>query len=241
MVFGSQRSFEVLVVVLPERLLCRLSSPRDMALFVFGGQTSCEEISGEDMRRVAEAVKAEAGRCGWPIDEVHVCYPPESTGRKWAIYVPTEAQVAEHRGEYWDAERATTNVPRLAGDLYRSAGDAWRLVDEAAARKGQVLLAGFSNGAIVATEYATTHPERVRGLLLLSGLPASVQQWSVRTGQKAAPPTCLTCGSWERYFGGRAAFDVVARDFAADLVLFEGGHCHEKSATLQDATRRVLR
>ena len=212
-----------------------------MALFVFGGQTTCMEANGDEMRKVAQIVKGAAGRCGFLIEEVHLCFPPESTGRRWAVYQPTQAEVASHGGWWWEAERATTTVPRLASDLYKSASEPWLLLDEAVKRRGQVLLCGFSNGAIVATEYATTHPERVRGLLLLSGLPASSQQRSVATGHKPHPSTCLTCGSREGYFGGLCAFQSVARDFGADLVLFAGGHCEEDKAALVDATQRVLR
>ena len=212
-----------------------------MALFVIAGQSATLEQDGEAMRRVAETIKAAAGTCGFAVQEVHLAFAPEHTNRKWAVYWPTDAEVQAHGGIWRLAERATTTVPRLAEDLWKSAADVWRLVDEAVSRQGHVLLAGFSNGAIVATEYATTHPERVRGLLLLSGLPAAAQQRSVRTRQKLAPRTCVTCGLWEGYFGGSAAFEAVADDFVADLVMFDGGHCQEKAATLEDATRRVLR
>ena len=165
-----------------------------MALFIFGGQTTSMERNGAEMRKVAETIREAAARCDFLVEEVHLCFPPETTWRRWAVYEPTEAEVATHGGCWWTAERATTTVPRLAFDLYSSASEPWRLLDEAVRRRGQVLLCGFSNGAIVATEYATTHPERVRGLLLLSGLPASSQQRSVATGHKTYRPRL-----WRRF------------------------------------------
>ena len=240
-VLGSQRHLKRLVVVPPTCLPCRLPLFSEMALVVFCGQSTSAAVHGDEMRQVAETIKGAAENAGWPVHEVHVCFPPDSTERKWAVYEPSNAEVVAHGGVCWRAERATTRVPRLGEDLWKSAAEAWRLVDDAVSRRGQVLLAGFSNGAIVATEYATTHPDRVRALLLLSGCPASSQQWSVRNREKQAPSTCVTCGTWERYFGGRAAFESVADDFDAELVIFEGGHCQEKAATLEDVTRRVLR
>ena len=91
------------------------------------------------------------------------------------------------------------------------------------------------------TEYATTHPDRVRALLLFSGLPSLAQQSRVAAGLKRVPPARLTVGSQEKYFGGRDSFEQVAADFACSLVEFEGGHCREDEAIILSATRAALK
>ena len=211
-----------------------------MALFVFAGQTCCEEADGSAMRLLAGQVRSAALEVGVAIADVRVCFAPSHTERKWAVYSPTAAEVASFGGDWWAAERATRCVPALARDLSASATEAWSAMDAAFEQFGFLLICGCSNGCIVATEYATTHPDRVRALLLFSGLPSLAQQGWVAAGRKHVPPACLTVGSWERYFGGRDSFESVAADFACPLVGFEGGHCGEDEASIRRATRLAL-
>ena len=211
-----------------------------MALFIFGGMTTSEELHGEETRQAADVVCRAAAQAGFVIRETHLCFPPEKADRTWAHYVPSREEVAAHGDDWWSAHSATRNVPMLAKDLEHSAGAAWAEVEDAMQRVGSVLLCGYSNGAIVATELATTHPDKVRALLLLSGLPSTAQQRWVARGIKRLPPTCITCGAWERYFGGPAAFQAVASDFGCRTVHFDGTHCKEDEAALVQATQIAL-
>ena len=77
-------------------------------------------------------------------------------------------------------------------------------------------------------------------LLLLSGLPSTAQQRGVAEGSKRLPATCVTCGAWERCFGGPPAFAAVVSEFKCDVVHFDEGHCHEDETALVQATHRVL-
>ena len=209
-------------------------------LVVFAGQSCTRESHGETLGGVAAAVRRAAASCGLAIGESHLCFAPAVTDIKWAVYSPTLSEVEAHGGDWWAAERSTCTVPHLSADLYRSAAGAWDLVEGVVERCGRVLLVGCSNGAIPATEFATSCADKFVALLLFSGLPASAQQRRVADGLKACPPVSLTLGSRERYFGGRAIFEGVARSLHAELVPFTGGHCGEDSATVVSATRSAV-
>ena len=211
------------------------------ALFVFAGQTCSVEHHGASLEQTARQVRAAAAESGVVLVETHLCFAPESTQRIWARYSPTASEVEAHGGSWWAAERSTCSVPALAADLSASCGEAWALMEDAARRVGRVLLVGFSNGAIPATEFATTHPDKVLALLLLSGIPAAAQQRWVLDGHKSCPPVSLTLGSRESYFGGRPAFHTVALAFRAPVFDFEGGHCGENDAVVSLATRDALK
>ena len=94
----------------------------------------------------------------------------------------------------------------------------------------------------MATEYATLYPERCAGLLLFSGVPAAVQERWVEQDAKYPPrAVVMTLGSWEVYFGGEASFLRAARVLGAVLVRFEGCHCREDTAVVEEAVDTVLR
>ena len=237
-----------LVVWLSARLLSsRDRTPRRlpppfvfMAVVVFAGQSCSEEHHGDSMRRLAEQVRRAAVELGEPVEDTRIFFAPETTGRMWAVYEPSPEEIASCGGNWWAAERGPRRVPALSRDLHASAMEAWAGMDDAFEQFGPLLLCGCSNGCVVATEYATTHPERVRALLLFSGLPSLAQQWRVAEGLKRVPPACLTMGSRERYFGGRDSFESVAADFACPLLGFEGGHCREDEDAIVGATRLAL-
>ena len=212
-----------------------------MALFIFAGQTCTEEEDGAALRGVGDQVRRAARDMGVVLHEVRACFAPEHTDRKWAIYSPTQREVASCGGDWWAAERRTQTVPALRRDLTASASEAWAAMDEAFEQFGFLVLCGCSNGCIVAMEYASTHPERVRALLMLSGLPSVSQQREVTAGYKRLPPTCFTVGTRETFFGGRDSFQSVATAFSCPLVGFHGTHNHEDAATVFNATCSALR
>ena len=110
--------------------------------------------------------------------QVQIHYPggPDHLDGHWVRYHPTDEEVAAAGGCWWTAHSASVNTYDLGTELRDSAQGAWGSVDEMAARCDALLLCGWSNGAILAFEYATTKPNKVVGLVLFSGLPAAVQE-----------------------------------------------------------------
>lgn len=69
-----------------------------------------------------------------------------------------------------------SDQPDMGYTLQRFAQDAFDVVDHAGAAK--VIVIGFGIGAKLAQYVATLHPERIRGLILIAGCPASTVQLS---------------------------------------------------------------
>ena len=84
-----------------------------------------------------------------------------------------------------------------------------------AARRGLVLV-GFSNGGLVAAEFALAHPELTAGLVLASA--AVTPDQAARLGvMSAAFPVVVTVGTREGYFGGPLAMMRDAARFSGTV------------------------
>ena len=98
------------------------------------------------------------------------------------------------------AYNATTTVPNLAGDLWESMPAIWQRMRTASHEHGQVVVVGFSNGCIAATEWSLRYPDRVRALLLCSGTPAADQVQAVAAAWRTLPVTIMTIGEEDLFF-----------------------------------------
>ena len=103
-------------------------------------------------------------------------------------------------GSWNAAYKATTTVPNLAGDLWESMPAVWQRMRTASYFHGQVVVVGFSNGCIAATEWSLRYPDRVRALLLCSGTPAADQVQAVVAGRRTLPVTIMTIGEQDLFF-----------------------------------------
>ena len=103
-------------------------------------------------------------------------------------------------GSWKSAYEATTTVPNLAGDLWESMPAVWQRMRTASHEHGQVVVVGFSNGCIAATEWSLRYPDRVRALLLCSGTPAADQVQAVAAAWRTLPVTMMTIGEEDHLF-----------------------------------------
>ena len=103
-------------------------------------------------------------------------------------------------GSWKTAYEATTTVPNLAGDLWESMPAVWQRMRTASHEHGQVVVVGFSNGCIAATEWSLRYPDRVRALLLCSGTPAADQVQAVAAAWRTLPVTIMTIGEEDPFF-----------------------------------------
>jgi hypothetical protein len=199
-----------------------------MALLIFAGATTSAAENGDDYNRHAAVMKARLG-----LDEAVVFYPPPTPfAGFWAEYEPTAEEVAV-AGKYGSAYQRTTNA-RLP-DLDVTCAGIIDSVESIFKRHKQVVCAGFSNGVVVAAHIASGHQSKISGLLLCSGAPAPEQ-----LGVIPWPLTVLSCGCWEKYFGGPNFFAVLAKTNYCDIVKFVGGHCQEDTVTLQKVCDKLL-
>ena len=103
-------------------------------------------------------------------------------------------------GSWKAAYEATTTVPNLACELWESMPAVWQRMRTASYFQGQVVVVGFSNGCIAATEWSLRYPDRVRALLLCSGTPAADQVQAVVAGRRTLPVTIMTIGEQDMFF-----------------------------------------
>ena len=126
-------------------------------------------------------------------------------------------------GSWKTAYEATTTVPNLAGDLWESMPAIWQRMRTASHEHGQVVVVGFSNGCIAATEWSLRYPDKVRALLLCSGTPAADQVQAVVAGRRSLPVTIMTIGEQDLFFVrllcNTTAFSLLCLSFprCADL------------------------
>ena len=103
-------------------------------------------------------------------------------------------------GSWKAAYEATTTVPNLACELWESMPAVWQRMRTASYFQGQVVVVGFSNGCIAATEWSLRYPDKVRALLLCSGTPAADQVQAVAAGRRWLPATMMTIGEQDPFF-----------------------------------------
>ena len=203
-----------------------------MVVFQGMSQTQCHE---EYELALMDSFKARVEKLD-PSAEVTVkCFsPPMMPGGSqtgWAEYTPLP-------GEKY---KSTTNVENVAEQLGQSMGGgasgAWDWVANQFELGAIGIAVGASNGAIPAAACALyfnymVKPEHTRMplLVLLSGMPAAVQQDELTDYYGKV---LMTVGRQEETFGGPSTFYTFASRIMADVKAFEGGHSRESEALLR--------
>jgi len=127
--------------------------------------------------------------------------------------------------------RAGSQLPDLAA--FHPPG-----IDAAAARvralvrvrasSGSLLLGGFSQGAMVASEIAFTTDDAVTALVLLSGTPVDVATWRRGFARRRGLPVFMSHGRGDRILpfaaDERFARELAAAGLKVTWVPFDGGH-----------------
>ena len=122
-----------------------------------------------------------------------------------------------------------------------------RLIDELQARfsiaAGQLVLGGFSQGAMLALDVALHRDAPPAGLLLMSGTIVSEAEWQPRMRSLAGVPVVLSHGRNDGLLPFRVAETLRDQLTAAGAIVdwqpFSGGH--EIAGNVLDAAGRLLR
>lgn len=93
---------------------------------------------------------------------------------------------------------------------------------------GNLVLGGFSQGAMLATELALGAPEAPRGLMILSGSLVDERQWAKLAARRRGLPFFQSHGSADPILSFRLALRLEAllrgAGLEGKLLRFEGGH-----------------
>lgn len=102
------------------------------------------------------------------------------------------------------------------------------LTDVAWSRGGPIVLGGFSQGAMVASEVAFSSEISLAALVLLSGTPVDEQRWQAAMPRRRGLPVFLAHGREDPILSFRLAerlrTDLQAAGLAVVWVPFDGGH-----------------
>ena len=144
-----------------------------------------------------------AGRMWFPIDE-------EAIQRAQMSGKPVDWSKSEPKG-FSDARQA-------AEEFLKEGGIAW----------DRLVLGGFSQGAILATDLALRAPKAPLGLVILSGNLVAAEEWRKLAESRRGLPFFQSHGIVDPilgYQGARRLSDLLkSAGLEGDLLSFEGGH-----------------
>ena len=102
----------------------------------------------------------------------------------------------------------------------------------------KIILGGFSQGAMVATDYALEMEENPLGLLILSGFLIDHQGWASKMKRRAGTHFCQTHGYRDEilhYEGGKELTKLLLESgWEGALNAFQGGHAIPKRSARCD-------
>lgn len=118
----------------------------------------------------------------FPNGILEVPIGPAWTGRAWWTIDMMEIQRATERGEHRDFSNDTPKGLPKAYDM------AMEMIRQLKVPWSQIVLAGFSQGAMLATELYLRAPETPKGLVIMSGTLLHQEEWKklipAREGQR---------------------------------------------------------
>lgn len=173
---------------------------------------------GDDLVPLAEVLAARLdGRARFALPEAPLARP--GGGRAWWRIDDLGARPAD-RGADVPAGLAEARRDVIAWlESERSAG---RLAPE------RTVLAGFSQGAMLAADVALAWEHRVAGVAMLSGAPVDEERWRERMRARTPPPFFLSHGRQDPLLAFSAAGRLrrTLEEAGADVafVPFDGGH-----------------
>ena len=185
---------------------------------------------GDDLVGIGAAVldvaPALAGRVAFAFPEAPQSIPGMPSGRAWFQIDVARFGLALATG---DLEQLFDDVP----DGLAEARKALTATVHDVARKlslpmSRVVLGGFSQGSMVATEVALRLEDAPAALAILSGTLLNRAEWAARAAKRTAMPVLQSHGTEDPilpYLAAVALRDMLTKaGVAVDFVSFRGGH-----------------
>jgi phospholipase/carboxylesterase len=152
--------------------------------------------------------------------------PDDVAARAWWMIDLARMQAGLLRGDHAELARATP--PGLATARAAVRGLLEALEAELHAPPEKVVLGGFSQGAMLATDVALRAERPPAGLVILSGAPVSLDEWSELAPKRAGLPVLQSHGRADPilpYAGAEQLRDLLEGSrLAVDFLAFNGGH-----------------
>jgi phospholipase/carboxylesterase len=152
--------------------------------------------------------------------------PDEEAPRAWWMIDMTRLQAGILRGDH--AALARETPAGLAAARGAVNGMLEALERELSAPPEKVVLGGFSQGAMLATDVTLRAVRPPAGLVILSGAPVSIDEWQELAPRRAGLPVLQSHGRADPilpYAGAEWLRDVLQGSrLSLDFVAFNGGH-----------------
>jgi phospholipase/carboxylesterase len=152
--------------------------------------------------------------------------PDEVAARAWWMIDVGRLQAAVLSGDAVDLARETP--PGLKAARAAVVEMLGALEQELAAPPERVVLGGFSQGAMLATDVALRAERAPAGLVIMSGAPICADEWKELAANRAGLPVLQSHGRSDPilpYQGGEWLRDLLAGSrLPVDFVAFNGGH-----------------
>lgn len=148
--------------------------------------------------------------------------PLDWGGRAWFQIDVQSIEKAQSTGKPvdWSGSdpAALEDARSAAGEFIESLRVPWQ----------KLILGGFSQGSMIATDLALRAPESVRGLAILSGNLINAKHWAELAPRRKGLPFFMSHGSADPILGfaGALRLEKLLTDAGLDgkLLRFEGGH-----------------
>ena len=176
-----------------------------------------------DLASLADSVSAPRGT-NWyfPNGPISIPLGGHYEGRAWLPISISELEKSSATGQPIDLG---TVIPP---GLKKSREKANALLDELSVPPQKLVIGGFSQGAMLATDVALHRSQPIAGLALLSGTLVNSEEWKSLASQKAGMPYFQSHGARDPVlsFGAAQKLDTLLRDagWRGRLMRFEGAH-----------------
>lgn len=180
-----------------------------------------------DLQTLSQVITASPD-CEWifPQGPLEVPIGPGWTGRAWWKIDMMAIQELAMRGETRDLSsekpeglpKSREQVMKMIEQLMRFRGYKW----------DQIILGGFSQGAMLATEIFISAPEAPRGLMILSGALLDKERWKELAARRSGSSVFMCHGKNDLVLGVRGAQQLetmlTQAGIKTRLLQFDGGH-----------------
>lgn len=158
----------------------------------------------------------------FPNGFLEVPIGPGWTGRAWWPVDMNEIQEAASRGEHRDFSNLTPPGMPKAYDV------AMEMIRQLKVPWNKIILGGFSQGAMLATELYLRAPETPAGLVIMSGTLLHQENWKPLISQRAGQKFFQSHGTQDPVLGFKQAQKLetllTQNGMKGSLLAFRGGH-----------------
>ncbi len=158
----------------------------------------------------------------FPQGTLEVPIGPGWTGRAWWPINVQALQEAAMRGEPRDLSKETTpGIPELRKKIFQA-------IEMLKVPWNQIILGGFSQGAMLATDICINAPENPRALVTLSGALVNKEEWKPLVARRAGTPFFMSHGKMDTVLDIRGSSQLetflINAGLKGKLNSFNGAH-----------------